>query len=74
MKSISFLLLTIGIVLITVGYMNKINQKKELLENRVEYRFIPQSIYEEQLQNKDLITLNSNMFMNNIQIDEYKIY
>jgi len=74
MKSISFLLLTIGIVLITVGYMNKINQKKELLENRVEYRFIPQSIYEEQLQNKDLISLNSNMFMNNIQIDEYKIY
>ena len=74
MKSISFLLLTIGIVLITVGYMNKINQKKELLENRVEYRFIPQSIYEEQLQNKNLISLNSNMFMNNIQIDEYKIY
>jgi len=49
MKSFAFLILVLGIVFTTIGYMelkfkNKISEKKS-----IEYRFIPRNIYEEQI-------------------------
>ena len=50
MKSIVLLLLVIGIVMISTGYQKSLYQNMENLKTVVEYRFIPRSIYEEQLQ------------------------
>tara|TARA_B100001964_G_scaffold97783_1_gene109374 strand:+ start:111 stop:329 length:219 start_codon:yes stop_codon:yes gene_type:complete len=50
MKSIVLLLLVIGIVMISTGYQKSLYQNMENLKTVVEYRFIPRSIYEEQIQ------------------------
>ena len=53
MKSIVLLFFVMGMLMITVGY------HQELLKNAktktiIEYRFIPRSFYEEQLQSDDV--------------------
>tara|TARA_Y100001970_G_C13605614_1_gene542361 strand:+ start:346 stop:564 length:219 start_codon:yes stop_codon:yes gene_type:complete len=50
MKSIVLLLLVIGIVMISTGYQKSLYQNMENLKTVIEYRFIPRSIYEEQIQ------------------------
>ena len=61
MQSLSFLILILGIVFITVGYMdNKVKEKKT--EKIIEYRFVPRSIYDEQIKPTDLNDTFSSMF------------
>ena len=48
MQSLSLLVLILGIVFITVGYMdNKVKETKQ--EKIIEYRFVPRSIYDDKL-------------------------
>lgn len=49
MKSLVLLLLVVGIMAITIGYHQKLqeNLKEKTI---IEYRYIPRSFYEEQLQ------------------------
>ena len=61
MQSLSLLILILGIVFITVGYMdNKVKQTKS--EKKIEYRFVPRSIYDEQIKPTDLNDTFSSMF------------
>lgn len=60
MKSIAFLLLLFGIIFIVIGYIrneNKIDKKKI-----IEYRYIPYSLYSEQINKQNLLNLYKNMF------------
>ena len=61
MKSIVLLFFVIGIMMVTVGY------HQELLKNMktktiIEYRYIPRSFYEEQLQPSDTHRTFADMF------------
>ena len=61
MKSLSLLVLIIGIVFITVGYMdNKVQKLKS--EKKIEYRFVPRTIYDEQIKPINLNDTFSTMF------------
>ena len=61
MQSLSLLVLILGIVFITVGYMdNKVKDTKQ--EKIIEYRFVPRSIYDEQIKPTDLNNTFSSMF------------
>tara|TARA_B110001469_G_C9388795_1_gene200889 strand:+ start:150 stop:365 length:216 start_codon:yes stop_codon:yes gene_type:complete len=61
MKSLSLLVLVVGIVFITVGYMdNKVQNLKS--ETKIEYRFVPRSIYDEQIKPTNLNDTFSTMF------------
>jgi hypothetical protein len=61
MQSLSLLILILGIVFITVGYMdNKVKQTKS--EKKIEYRFVPRSIYDEQIKPTDINDTFSSMF------------
>ena len=61
MKSLSLLVLILGIVFVTVGYMdNKVKQTQN--EKKIEYRFVPRSIYDEQIKPTDLNDTFSTMF------------
>ena len=62
MKSLSLFVLMIGIIMITVGYMNKkmeINLEKD---PKVEYRFVPRTIYDDQIKPSNLNQTFSSMF------------
>ena len=48
MKSLAFFFLMLGIVFITIGY-TELKFKNKYKEKIIEYRFIPRSIYEEQM-------------------------
>lgn len=48
MKSLVLLLFVIGVIMLTTGYQKQLLKSYEI-EKQVEYRFIPRSIYEEQL-------------------------
>lgn len=61
MKSIVMLFFVVGIVMLSIGYQRKIltNTKTKTI---VEYRYIPRSIYEEQLSPINLLDTFHNMF------------
>jgi hypothetical protein len=61
MKSLVLLLMVIGIMMITIGYHQQMqeNFKKEKV---IEYRYIPRSLYEEQMQPVNLQQSFSDMF------------
>jgi hypothetical protein len=61
MKSLVLLLMVIGIMMITIGYHQQMqeNYKKEKV---IEYRYIPRSLYEEQMQPVNLQQSFSDMF------------
>ncbi len=61
MKSLVLLLIVIGIMMITIGYHQQMqeNFKKEKV---IEYRYIPRSLYEEQMQPVNLQQSFSDMF------------
>ena len=61
MKSLSLFILMLGIIMITVGYMDKKVDKAEK-EKQIEYRFVPRSIYDEQIQPVNLSDTFSTMF------------
>lgn len=61
MKSLSLFLLMIGIIMITVGYMNnKIENTKT--EKIIEYRLVPRSLYDDQIKPQNLNQTFSTMF------------
>jgi hypothetical protein len=61
MKSLVLLLLVLGVMMITTGYHQKMqsNYKKEKI---IEYRYIPRSLFEEQMQPVNLQQSFSDMF------------
>jgi hypothetical protein len=61
MKSLIILLFVVGIVMLTIGYQKEMLSKAEVKE-RVEYRFIPRSIYEEQFGKVELTRSFRDMF------------
>ena len=71
MKSLSLLVLVLGIVFITVGYMDNKVAKHES-EKKIEYRFVPRSIYDEQIKPTDLNDTFSSMFSDIYPIFEGK--
>jgi len=63
MKGLSLFILILGIIFITIGYMeNKIELKE--IKKEIEYRIIPSNLYNEQIESKDLISIYSNLFVN----------
>ncbi len=61
MKSLSLFVLMLGIIMVTVGYMDK-KVKTAEKEKQIEYRFVPRSIYDEQIQPINLSDTFSTMF------------
>ena len=61
MKSIIILLFIIGVVMLTIGYQKDLLNKVEVKE-KIEYRFIPRSIYEEQFGQVNLQQSFQDMF------------
>ena len=61
MKSIVLLLLVIGVMMITVGYHQKLQETFQK-EKVIEYRYIPRSLFEEQIQPVNLQQSFSDMF------------
>ena len=54
MREISLFIMIIGIIFITVGYMdNKIKEETQK-ENKIEYRLVPMSIYDEQIKTSNV--------------------
>lgn len=64
MKSLVLLLLVFGIMMVTIGYHQKMqeNFKKEKV---IEYRYIPRSLFEEQIQPVNLQQSFYDMFEKN---------
>ncbi len=64
MKSIVLLLLVLGVMMVTTGYHQKMqeNFKKEKV---IEYRYIPRSLFEEQIQPVNLQQSFYDMFEKN---------
>ena len=61
MKSLSFFFFMLGIIFITIGYMNnKCNQMTP--EKQIEYRFVPRTLYDEQIENINVMNTYSDMF------------
>ena len=65
----------LDIIIEAIGLSDGISKKiiETALKNKIEYRFIPQSIYEEQMAYKDLVKLNESMFNNSIKLDNYNV-
>lgn len=61
MKSLVLLVFVIGIVMIAIGYQKQIMTAAPI-KTVVEYRFIPRSIYEEQMAPANLENSFSDMF------------
>ena len=61
MKSLSLFVLMLGVIMVTVGYMDKKIKKVEK-EKEIEYRFVPKSIYDQQIQPVNLSDTFSTMF------------
>ena len=59
MKSLVLIIFIIGIVFITVGYMENYNKCPP---PRIEYRYIPRSFYEEQVSSINLKNFYSDIF------------
>tara|TARA_B110000208_G_C11798290_1_gene440662 strand:- start:4663 stop:4917 length:255 start_codon:yes stop_codon:yes gene_type:complete len=59
MRSLSILVLIIGLLLLVTGY---IEQKKMCAKPKIEYRYIPRNFYEEQNSEVDLKSMFSDMF------------
>ena len=63
MKSISLILFTISIIFIVMGYMEI--KLKFLNKKKIEYRFIPRNIIDDQHYQTNLENSFENMFRNN---------
>ena len=61
MKSLSLFLIMIGIVMVTVGYMNG---KIKSIEKapKIEYRFVPRTLYDDQIKPTNINETFSKMF------------
>ena len=62
MREISLFVLIIGIIFITVGYMENKIKNMNGNEKEIEYRFVPKSIYDEQIEPSSVLDTFSKMF------------
>ena len=61
MQSLSFFFFMLGIIFITVSYMN--NKAQSTRENtKIEYRLVPRTIYDEQIENINVSNVMSDIF------------
>jgi hypothetical protein len=61
MQSLSFFFFMLGVIFITVAYMN--NKVENISENKkIEYRLVPRTIYDEQIENTNVSTVMSDIF------------
>ena len=61
MQSLSFFFFMLGIIFITVAYMN--NKTQNSNENKkIEYRLVPRTIYDEQIENINVSNVMSDIF------------
>ena len=61
MQALSFFFLMIGIIFITIGYVEH-KAQGQYKENKIEYRFVPRSIYDEQIESINVTDVQSEMF------------
>ena len=61
MQALSFFFLMLGIIFITIGYVENKTQK-QTEEKKIEYRFVPRSIYDEQIESVNVLDVQSEMF------------
>jgi len=62
MREISLFILIIGIVFITMGYTENKLKKVQEQNKEIEYRLVPKSIYDEQIEPSDVLDKFSKMF------------
>jgi hypothetical protein len=62
MKSIVLFFFVVGIVMLAVGYQKKILKSAMETKTVVEYRFIPRSIYDQQMSPDNMESTFSDMF------------
>jgi len=60
MKSICFLLFFFGIILIIIGYYRNFTKNNKYKE--IEYRYIPKSLYAEQMKENQVMSTFKKMF------------
>ena len=61
MQSLSFFFFMLGVIFITVAYMN--NKVENMSENKkIEYRLVPRTIYDEQIENINVSNVMSDIF------------
>lgn len=61
MQSLSFFFFMLGIIFITIAYMDS-KSKSNAETNNIEYRFVPRTLYDEQIESIDLSNTYSDMF------------
>ena len=61
MQSLSFFFFMLGIIFITVAYMNNKTQNIKG-DKQIEYRLVPRTIYDEQIENTNVSTIMSDIF------------
>ena len=59
MKALSLIVFLIGVYMIGFGYMQ---QKGEQCKNKIEYKFVPRSVYDQMLFDDDLTQKYETMF------------
>lgn len=62
MRGLILLILIIGIIMLTTGYQQQLYENMTEENNKIEYRFIPQSIYDEQFGKTNLTRSFKDMF------------
>lgn len=62
MKSIVLFFFVIGIVMVALGYQRQLLEGAQLQKHTVEYRFIPRSIYDQQMSPQNLEASFADMF------------
>lgn len=61
MQSLSFFFFMLGVIFLTIGYMN--NKCKESNKpDKIEYRLVPRTMYDEQIESINLSQTYSDMF------------
>jgi hypothetical protein len=62
MREISLFILIIGIIFITIGYTENKLKKVQEQNKEIEYRLVPKSIYDEQIEPTEVLDKFSKMF------------
>lgn len=61
MRELSLFIFIIGIIFLTVGYMNN-KIEAQTTKTKIEYRIVPKSIYDEQIEPSNVLDTFSKMF------------
>ncbi len=68
MKSIAFLLFFFGVISITIGYMNAMNNINKTF-TKIEYRYLPRNTYIGQLEGNSVQHIFNSMFNKTSPLD-----